>query len=213
MTVALSDTDVETVVRKVVLRKKPDTIATIEVELGKVSGEIDRQLGGTRLEAKAADKATLVADYPLLPTRRRFWERALRAIDKAGKAGVLRTQLKIVHEAARSVADKPLGNVIGGDFVFRSESASMLQSGVLLKEIDELIRGLEDGTRDGELKSRAAALVFLISQLPRDGVGDTGIRATPSVIADLLVEDLVCGWRHLPQEVPRCLTSSSSRDG
>ena len=58
---------------------------------------------------KAADKATIVADYPLLPTRRRFWERALRAIDKAGKAGVLRTQLKIVHEAARSVADQPLG--------------------------------------------------------------------------------------------------------
>ena len=77
--------------------------------LDKVSGEIDRHLGGTRLEAKAADKADLVADYPLLPTRRRFWERALRAIDKAGKAGVLRTQLKIVHEAARSVADQPLG--------------------------------------------------------------------------------------------------------
>ena len=139
------------------------------------------QLGGTRLEAKAADKANLVADYPLLPTRRRFWERALRAIDKAGKSGVLRTQLKIVHEAARSVADQPLGHVIGGDFVFRSESASMLQSGVLLKEIDELIRGLEDGTPDGELKSRACALVFLISQLPHEGVGDTGVRATAPV--------------------------------
>ncbi len=54
----------------------------------------------------------------------------------------------------------------------------MLQSGVLLKEIDELIRGLDDGTPDGELKSRACALVFLISQLPHDGVGDTGVRAT-----------------------------------
>ena len=33
----------------------------------------------------------------------------------------------------------------------------MLQSGVLLKEIDELIRGLDDGRgEDGELKSRAA---------------------------------------------------------
>ena len=54
---------------------------------------------------------------------------------------LLRTQLKIVYEAARSVADEPVGHVIGGDFVFRSESATMLQSGVLLKEIDELIRG------------------------------------------------------------------------
>lgn len=205
VTVALSDTDVETVVRKVVLRKKPDTITAIEAALGKVSGEIDRHLGGTRLEAKGADKSTIVADYPLLPTRRRFWERALRAIDKAGKAGVLRTQLKIVHEAARSVADKPLGTVIGGDFVFRSESASMLQSGVLLKEIDELIRSLEDGSADGELKSRAAALVFLISQLPHEGVGDTGVRATSAVLSDLLVEDLAADGPQLRKDVPRIM--------
>ena len=110
VTVALSDADVETVVRKVVLRKKPDAVAATAEALERVSGEIDRQLGGTRLEAKAADNATLVSDYPLLPTRRRFWERALRSIDKAGKAGVLRTQLKIVHEAAQSVAGKPLGD-------------------------------------------------------------------------------------------------------
>jgi hypothetical protein len=205
VTVALSDTDVETVVRKVVLRKKPDAISAIQDALGKVSGEIDRHLGGTRLQSTAADKANLPADYPLLPTRRRFWERALRAMDKAGKAGVLRTQLKIVHEAARSVAHKPLGTVIGGDFVFRSESASMLQSGVLLKEIDELIRGLDDGTPDGTLKSRVCSLVFLISQLPHDGVGDTGIRATAPMIADLLVEDLSVDGAALRKDVPRVL--------
>ncbi len=205
VTVALSDTDVETVVRQVVLRKKPDKISDIETALEQETGEIDRQLGGTRIEAKSADKATIVADYPLLPTRRRFWERALRAIDKAGKAGVLRTQLKIVHEAARSVADKPLGTVIGGDFVFRSESASMLQSGVLLKEIDELIRSLDDGSPDGELKSRAAALVFLISQLPHEGVGDTGVRATAPVLADLLVEDLSSDGDRLRKEIPQLM--------
>ena len=203
--VALSDTDVETVVRKVVLRKKPECVTVIAQALDKVSGEISRELGGTRLEAKAADKATLVADYPLLPTRRRFWDRALRSIDKAGKAGVLRTQLKIVHEAVRSVANDPLGHVIGGDFLFQSESASMLQSGVLLKEIDELIRGLQDGTADGELRSRACALVFLISQLPHEGVGDTGVRATAPFIADLLVEDLATDGSTLRKEVPRIL--------
>ncbi len=205
VTVALSDTDVETVVRRVVLRKKPNAVAAIEDVLESVSGEIDRQLGGSSLEAKAADKAILVADYPLLPTRRRFWERALRAIDKAGKAGVLRTQLKIVHEAARSVASDLVGHVIGGDFIFSSESASMLQSGVLLKEIDEHIRGLRDGTEDGELKSRACALIFLISQLPHDGVGDTGVRATAAVIADLLVEDLASDGPRLRSEVTRLL--------
>jgi len=118
---------------------------------------------------------------------------------------VLRTQLKIVHEAARSVADQPLGTVIGGDFVFRSESASMLQSGVLLKEIDELIRGLEDGSADGDMKSRAAALVFLISQLPHDGVGDTGVRATTATLSDLLVEDLAADGPRLRKDVPRIM--------
>ena len=205
VTVALSDTDVETVVREVVLRKKPDSVTAIEEALEKVSGEIDRQLGGTRLAAKAADREDLVADYPLLPTRRRFWERALRAIDKAGKAGVLRTQLKIVHEAARSVAHRPLGEVIGGDFVFRCESASMLQSGVLLREVDQFIRGLWDDSIDGELKSRACALAFLISQLPRDGFGDTGVRATAPVIADLLIQDLEADGVALRKEVPRIL--------
>lgn len=187
------------------LRKKPNAHAAIEDALDKVSGEIDRHLGGTRLASKAADKADLVADYPLLPTRRRFWERALRAIDKAGKAGVLRTQLKIVHEAARTVADRPIGHVIGGDFVFHSEAASMLASGALLKEIDELIRGLDDGTPDGTLKSRVCALVFLISELPTDGVGDTGLRATATAIEDLLVEDLAADGARLRKDVSRLL--------
>lgn len=205
VTVALSHIDVETVVRQVVLRKNPESVVALEEALSKASGEIDRQLGGTRIEAKAADKAVLVSDYPLLPTRRRFWERALRAIDKAGKAGMLRTQLKIVHEAAGSVADLPLGTVIGGDFLFRSESASMMQSGVLLREIDELIRGLDDGTADGQLKARACALIFLISQLPTDGANEAGVRATAPVIADLLVEDLVADGATLRKNVPRVL--------
>ena len=103
--VALSDKDVESVVREVILRKRPEHVPALKSKLDEVSGEIDRHLGGTQLAPRAADKQDLVPDYPLLPTRRRFWEMALRAIDRAGKAGVLRTQLKIVHEAARDVAD------------------------------------------------------------------------------------------------------------
>lgn len=202
VTVQLSDTDVETVVRQVVLRKKPDQVDAIKATLAGVSGEIDQHLGGTKLEAKGADRDTLIADYPLLPTRRRFFERTLRSIDKAGKSGVLRTQLKIVHEAVKSVADKPVGHVIGGDFVFTSEAASMQQSGVLLKEIDETIRGLQDGTPAGELKSRVCALIFLISQLPQDGVNDSGLRATAPWIADLLVEDLADDGADLRKQVP-----------
>ena len=117
--VTLSDTDVETVVREVVLRKKPEHVADSRPPSTRSPARSTGTSAARGSPPKAADKPTLVPDYPLLPTRRRFWERALRAIDKAGKAGVLRTQLKIVHEAARSVADQPARHVIGADFLFR----------------------------------------------------------------------------------------------
>lgn len=205
--VTLSDTDVETVVRQVILRKKPDKLDDIDAALSAVSGEVDKHLGGTRIAPTSADGKVLSTDYPLLPTRRRFWESALRHIDKAGKSGVLRTQLKIVHEAAQAVANEPLGTVIGADFVFKNESARMLQSGVLLKEIHELILTLDDGTSEGKLKSRAASLIFLITQIPHDGVGDIGVRATEPMIADLLVEDLATDGPYIRKELPGALES------
>ncbi len=203
--VALSDKDVETVVREVVLRKKPEHKLLLESILEEASGEINKHLGGTQLAPRAADKPDLVPDYPLLPTRRRFWELALRAIDRAGKAGVLRTQLRIVHEANARVADAPVGHVVGADFLYEEQSPGMLQSGVLLKEIDELVRGLRSDGADGELKSRICALVFLISQIPPRALGgETGLRATAPFIADLLVEDLADGAQ-LRRRVPELL--------
>ncbi len=204
--VALSDKDVETVVREVVLRKKPEHVPTLKSTLDAVSGEIDKHLGGTQAAPKAADKPDLVPDYPLLPTRRRFWELALRAIDRAGKAGVLRTQLRIVHEAAARVAGKPIGHVVGADFLYEEQSPGMLQSGVLLREIDELIRGLRTDGEDGELSSRICALIFLMSQIPtRTMGGETGLRATAPFLADLLVEDLAGDGARLRKRVPELL--------
>ena len=52
--VALSDKDVETVVREVVLRKKPEEVPALKAALDAVSGEIDRHLGGTQLASKAS---------------------------------------------------------------------------------------------------------------------------------------------------------------
>ncbi len=204
--VALSDKDVEAVVREVILRKRPEHIPALKSALDGVTPEIDRHLGGTQLAAKAADKQDLVRDYPLIPTRRRFWELALRAIDRAGKAGVLRTQLKIVHEAARDVAGDPIGHVVGGDFIYEQQSPGMLQSGVLLKEIDELIRSLRNEGEDGRLKSRICALIFLISQMPARTIGgETGLRATAPFLADLLVEDLAEDGAKFRKRVPELL--------
>ena len=102
--VTLSDVDVEKVVREVVLRKAPDKTVPVKRILDASSGEIDRHLAGTRIGPRPDDVKDRVADYPILPVRRRLWERMLRSVDTAGAAGQLRTQLKIVHEAVRKLA-------------------------------------------------------------------------------------------------------------
>ncbi|HHM12985.1 MAG TPA: BREX system P-loop protein BrxC, partial [Planctomycetaceae bacterium] len=203
--VELSDTDVETVTRRVVLAKRPDRINDIKGMLDDNAGELDRQLVGTKIGPRGEDKAILVDDYPLLPVRRRFWEHVLRAVDRAGTAGQLRTQLRIVYDAIRATAEDPLGTVVPADFLFDEISANLLQSGVLLREINETIASQDDGSPDGRLKSRVCALVFLIRKLPREVGVDIGVRATPEVLADLLVEDLAKDGAVLRSQLPKLL--------
>lgn len=203
--VELEDRDVETVVREVVLRKKPETIEALQEALDAASGEIDRHLDGSRIGAKAEDKPTLVPDHPVLPTRRRLWEKALRGIDKAGKSGVLRSQLRIVHDAAATSADEEVGTVVGADFLYGQQTAEMLNSGALLNEVNQTIQNLDDGTEDGSLKSRICRLVFLISKLEREGINATGVRPVASVFADLLVEDLQDDGAVIRKRVPELL--------
>jgi hypothetical protein len=202
--VHLTDTDIEKVVRSVVLQKRADK----EVELGEVlesvSGEIDRHLPGTTIAPSGDDAADLVPDYPVLPSRRRFWELVLKAVDEGG-GGLLRSQLRTTHEAAARVADEPLGHVIGGDFIFEDQEAAMLQTGVLLREVDHDIRILDDGTEDGRLLSRLCGAIFLISRLPRETGADAGIRATADTLADLVVVDLPVGSADLRRRVPELL--------
>lgn len=199
--VTLSDTDVEKVVREVVLRKKEDKKPPLKQTLEHVSGEIDRQLAGTKIGPRSTDASDLVPDYPLLPVRRRFWESVLRAIDSAGTAGQLRTQLRIVHEATRDVANRSVGVVVPGDFIFEQLKQDMLQSGVLLRDIDAAITGQLSKGADGSLRSRLCAAIFLIGKLPGEGVAATGVRATPSALADLLIDDLTQGSAALRQQI------------
>lgn len=205
--VEFTDTDVDRVVRRVVLQKAPEKIAMLEEHLESVSGEINRHLGGTKIRSTAEDREFMAADYPLLPARRRFWEHVLRAIDRGGSSGQLRTQLRSVQEAARYVGDEPIGVVVPGDFIYESQVNAMLTSGVLVKDLHETIEGLRDAaSMDGGLKYRAAALVFLIGQL-KDANKDLGVRATAATIADLLVANLNEGSSMLRTEVESVLNA------
>jgi hypothetical protein len=187
--VQLSDTDVETVIRKVVLQKKPDKQADLAGVLDGASGEIGRHLGGSRLAATSADGEYLSADYPMLPTRRRFWEHVLRALDRGGTQGQLRTQLRMAQEAAKSVGHQALGNVVGADFIYDQQSSGMLQSGVLLKDTNEQVLRLRQHGPNGELQSRIGALVFMIDRL-REVNPELGVAANADTLGDLLVTDL-----------------------
>lgn len=205
VTIELQDTDVEQVTREVVLKKKPTAEPAIKALLDGQSGEIARQLKNTKIEATTKDRALMVSDYPILPVRRRFWERVLRAVDKAGTGAQLRTQLWIVHDAALRTAELPLGHVVGGAFLYEHIKTRVLQSGVLLQEISETIarQAKED---DGDLRYQLCALIFLIGQLPHNNEpSDAGIRATADTLADLLVTDLTASSATLRKRVPGLL--------
>ena len=206
--VTLSDVDVDKVVREVVLRKRPDRVAAVKSVLDLSSGEIDRHLAGTRIGPQSIDVQDRVADYPILPVRRRLWERMLRSVDSAGTAGQLRTQLHIVHDASREVAEKPLGTVVPADAIYWQIETEMLQSAVLSRDVATVIRELDDTTEDGKLRSRLCALVFMIGKLIRDESPlATGVRATADALADLVVDDLTAGSASLRQQVPIVLQS------
>lgn len=203
--VQLSDTDVETVIRKTVLQKRPEREGQIRQNIEANQGEISRHLQNTRLATIQADDPLYVPDYPLLPVRRRFWERVLRNTDQTGTATQLRTQLKIVFDAARETADKPIGTVVPADFIYDQIATDLLNTGQLESEYNKIVLEQRDGTAKGGLRSRLCALIFLIGKLSRDPGADDGVRATVETLSDLLVADLSKDGPTLRQEIPKLL--------
>lgn len=190
ITVQLSDTDVEAVTRKVLLHKKASAVEPIGETLARHAGEVSKHLQGSRLAERPSDRTIAVADYPLLPTRRRFWEECFRAVDAAGTQSQLRSQLHILHEGLRLIAPQDLGVVIPGDALYDAISSNLVNTGVLLGEIATRIREQDDGSVVGRLRRRIGGIVFLIGKLSREAGRDLGVRATARVVADLLVDDL-----------------------
>jgi hypothetical protein len=191
VTVQLSDTDVETVIRKVILQKRADAQADVQQVLEANAGEVSKQLEGSLIKERSEDRQVAVADYPLLPTRRRFWEECFRSVDVAGTNSQLRSQLRIIFDAVKDIAEDDLGRVITGDVLFHALAADLVNSGVLLNELSNRIANLgKDGSAEGKLKQSLCGLAFLISRLPREQGADKGIRATARTLADLMVPDL-----------------------
>ncbi len=204
--IQLSDTDVEAVTRKVLLRKRPAAIQPIAELLDTHAGEISRQLQGTGIGELQEDKAVIVEDYPLLPVRRRFWEHCFRQVDTAGTQSQLRSQLRIIHDCLARLSGEPLGRLIPGDDLYEALAPEMVTTGALPREINERIVALgRTGKPEDRLRQRICGLVFLIGQLPREAGADIGVRATREHIADLMVDDLAADNGKLRAEVARAL--------
>jgi hypothetical protein len=203
--IQLSDADVENVTRKVLLQKKPGAVKQVRQVLEKCGGEVSRQLQGTRIGPTANDRNVIVEDYPLLPARRRFWEYCFRQVDSGGTQSQLRSQLRIIYDATRHIAERNLGTVIPGDELFDALAPEMVTTGILLREINENILKLDDGTAQGKLAQRVCGLIFLISKLPHESTADLGVRATNDHISDLLIDDLTADNGKLRSDVQETL--------
>ena len=210
--VMLSDADVERVTRDIILAKKPTAQPEVERVWRANLGEISRHLRGTKLEHVTEDESVMTADYPILPVRRRFWERVLRTIDVTGTVSQLRSQLRVVHEAVLATAESALGHVVAGDFLYDQIAANLVSTAQLPREVFENVQKFSAGSPENQLKARVLKLIYLINKLPAETAMDIGLRATEDALADLLVTDLKDGSSDLRKQLRPLLQELQSKD-
>jgi len=199
--VELSDSDVDAVVRKVILAKRADAISPLENDMNVNIGEISRHLAGTTLSHRQDDAKYFAQDYPILPVRRRFWENTLRVLDPTGTDSQLRNQLSMIHKAIQTNLDSTLGSVIEGDYIYFDSADRLLQSRILPRKVHEKTMSWIKGSSDEQLIARACGVVFLINKLAGSN-NEIGIKATIDTVADLLVQDLPAGSSSLRGRLP-----------
>ena len=210
--VMLGDWDVENVTRQIILAKKPSAQPEVEQVWRSNLGEISRHLRGTKLEHVTEDEAVMTSDYPLLPVRRRFWERVLRTIDTTGTVSQLRSQLRVVHEAVLASADAPLGHVVSGDFLYDQIAVNLVATAQMPKEVYENVQRFAAGDDNAQLKAKLLKLIYLINKLPAEAALDIGLKATEDALADLLVTDLAAGSSQLRKQLPALLDELQNKD-
>lgn len=187
--IQLSNTDIQTVIRKTVLAKKPSCVANLNTQLDASLGEISRNMEGTVFGYLTEDKNTLVADYPLLPSTRKFWYKVLQVTDVAGTSGQLRNQLRLIDDGLKSLADKEVGYIVPADFIFTQNRSDLIQAGLLLNDTSNLIQEKKAKGGDSEIEGRILSAVFLIEKITTE-IHDTGLKSNEKVIADLLIDNL-----------------------
>ena len=202
--VELSDTDVEAVIRQVILAKKPEAVVSVEAVMQANLGEISRHLAGTTISHRQDDLPLFPQDYPILPVRRRFWEQVLRVLDQTGTESQLRNQLSMVHKAIQANLDDPIGNVVPADYLYFDAADKLLQARILPRKLYEKTLSWSRGSADEQLLARACGLVFLVAKLGSSN-SEIGIRATVDTLADLLVVDLAAGSAGLRSRLPALL--------
>jgi len=199
--VELSDADVDAVIRKVILGKKPETISPIEKIMETNLGEISRHLGETSIAHHQDDIKFFAQDYPILPVRRRFWENTLRVLDQTGTDSQLRNQLSMIHKVIKTNIDENLGSVVPADYLYFDSADKLLQARILPRKVHEKTMIWIEGSDDERLMARASALVFLINKLAGSN-NDIGIKANVDTIADLMVTDLSKGSSSIRSKLP-----------
>lgn len=187
--IQLTNTDIQTVIRKTILDKKPSAVALLNTKLDASLGEISRNLEGTVFGYITEDKNTLVADYPLFPSTRKLWNKILQVIDVAGTSGQLRNQLRIIDDSLKTIANMEVGQTVPADFIFNQNQTQLIQSGLLLNDTCNLIQERKAKGGDSEIEGRILSAVFLLDQLISN-IPDTGLKSNENIIADLLIDNL-----------------------
>lgn len=202
--VELDDTDVDEVIRKVILAKKPDKIDVIDTFVQKNMGEISRHLADTKIRHRQSDTSDFAKDYPILPVRRRFWEEAFRVLDPTGTSAQLRNQLAMIHKVIKESAKQELGYMIPADYLYFNTAMKLLGNRMLNRRYYDLTMQWVRGNDDEKLTARACAIVYLINKID-DRNRELGLKATVDTIADLMIIDLSKGSAPLRSKLPGLL--------
>lgn len=201
--IALGEADIDSVIRKTVLRKKTEAETDIRGMLSANAGEISRHLRGSRLAHTVQDESEALLDWPLLPSRRRVWERILRELDRTRLGGTLRGQLRTTLDAARTYGEMPLGYAVPVDFLYGRFATEAYNAGELPSETRNRIESLNGGSDRDRLKARILMLVYMLGLIALEA-DHHGVRSQPETIADLLIVNLA-GEDDLRRSVPELL--------